>query len=667
MPNRLAGATSPYLQQHANNPVDWYPWSEEALERAVREDLPLLVSIGYSACHWCHVMERESFEDPDTARLMNEGFVSIKVDREERPDLDAIYMDAVQTLTGQGGWPMTVFCTPTGEPFFAGTYFPPEDRHGLPGFRKLLTAITDAWRSRRDTLAGQGRKVALALERVSRLAASPEPLTEEILSSALQTFARSYDREQGGFGAAPKFPQPMNLEFLLRCHVRGLPDALEMVTGTLRHMALGGLYDQIGGGFHRYSTDGRWLVPHFEKMLYDNAQLARLYIRAWQVSGDELFRRVGVETLDYMLSEMRHPDGGFYSAQDADSEGVEGRFFVWRYEELAGLAGEDVAGYYGATQAGNWEGVNVLWVPDPGSPVAAEAAALRGRLLKARAARIRPATDDKVLVAWNGLAIAALAEAGRVLSEPRYTEAAVEAAGFVLTRMRKPGGRLLRSWREGRTSGPAYQDDYALMAGGCLALFEATFDTHWILEAKGLAGDMIRLFHDGERGGFFQSGSDAEELVVRGKELYDNAVPSGNSAAADVLQRLGLLTGDAELERIAVSCLRLVRDLMVNAPSGFGLALSGLDLYLASAKEVAIVGDPEDERTQELVAEYWRRYLPNAVLAVGGAGDEGAAEAVPLLAGRTQLDGRPAAYVCERFSCLRPVSNPAELAALLDA
>jgi uncharacterized protein YyaL (SSP411 family) len=501
---------------------------------------------------------------------------------------------------------------------------------------------------------------------VSRLAASPDPLTEDILSSALRTFARSYDREQGGFGAAPKFPQPMNLEFLLRCHVRGLPDALEMVAGTLRHMALGGIYDQVGGGFHRYSTDGRWLVPHFEKMLYDNAQLARLYIRAWQVSGEELFRRVGVETLDYMLSEMRHPEGGFYSAQDADSEGVEGGFFGWSFEDLVGLVGDDVAAYYGASREGNWDGVNVLWVPDPESPAAAKAATMRLQLFEARATRVKPATDDKVLAAWNGLAIGALAEAGRVLSEPRYTGAALEAAGFVLTRMRTSDGRLLRSWRDGRTSGPAYQDDYALMTGACLALYEATFDSHWMHEAQGLAADMIRLFHDGERGGFFQSGSDAEELVVRGKELYDNAVPSGNSAAAEVLQRLGLLTGDSELERVGLSCLRLVRDLMVNAPSGFGLALSALDLYLASAREVAIVGDPEDERTMGLVGEYWRRYLPNAVLAVGHPGAAADTGVVPLLAGRTGVDGRPAAYVCERFVCLRPVTEPAELAILLE-
>jgi uncharacterized protein YyaL (SSP411 family) len=677
--NRLIEATSPYLLQHAHNPVDWHQWGSEALERAKREQKPILLSIGYAACHWCHVMERESFENEEIARIMNEHFVSVKVDREERPDLDAIYMDAVQAMSGHGGWPMTVFLTPDGEPFFAGTYFPPEDRHGMPGFRRVLEALSEAWTDRRDEVRSQAAKVVKAVSRGVAIPASTDPLSEEILRQAHAGLSRMFDPEWGGFSPAPKFPQPMTIEFLLRCHLRRYDGALEMATSTLDAMATGGLYDQIGGGFHRYSTDRRWLVPHFEKMLYDNAQLARLYLHAWQLTGNALYRRVTVETLDYLLREMRGPEGGFYSSQDADSEGVEGKYYVWSYDDLvreSGEGGELVAAWYGASPEGNWEGTNVLWTPRSPEEVAGEASVgvdeldrvvlgARGRLLEARKQRVHPAVDDKVLTAWNALTITALAEAGRVLDEPRFVEAAVRAAEFVVSSLRRDDGRLLRSWREGRTSGPAYADDYAMLAGAFLTLYETTFDHRWAAEARSLGDGLVRLFHDRDGGGFFQTGSDAESLVVRPKEVFDNAVPSGNSAAAEALQRLSLLTGEAEYETAAISGLRIVREPMTTAPSGFGTALGALDLYLSAAKEVAIVGAPEAPETRALVREVWRRYLPNSVLAVGHPDDREASRIVPLLADRKPLNGTAAAYVCERFVCQRPVTGAEALAAQL--
>ncbi len=552
MPNRLAGETSPYLLQHALNPVDWYPWGPEALDRARKEDKPVLLSIGYAACHWCHVMEHESFEDERTAAVMNRDFVSIKVDREERPDLDAIYMDAVQSMTGHGGWPMTVFLTSEGEPFYAGTYFPKEDRHGLPAFTKVLEAIAEAWRDRRAEVGRQGRRVVEALARAGGVRESAEPLTDHLVLQAHAALRQAFDGRWGGFGGAPKFPQPMTLEFLLRCHLRGLEGSIEMVEPTLDRMAGGGIHDQVGGGFHRYSVDERWHVPHFEKMLYDNAQLARLYIHGWQITGRERYRRVAEGTLDYLLREMRHPGGGFFSSQDADSEGEEGSFFVWGYEDLLSAAvngadravGEAVAGYLGAIPEGNWEGgKNVLWTPFPLDRVAGEAGldveelrsrveAARGRLFDRRERRVGPATDDKVLASWNGLAIAAFAEGGRVLGRPDYVGAAVGAADFVLHELRAEDGRLLRSWREGRAGGPGFLDDHAAMVDACLSLYETTFDLRFFLEARNLADDLVRLFRDPDGGGFFQTGADAEELVIRPKELFDNAIPSGNSMAA---------------------------------------------------------------------------------------------------------------------------------------
>ena len=611
--NRLANETSPYLLQHAENPVDWYPWGEEALERARAGDKPILLSIGYAACHWCHVMERESFEDAETAALMNRHFVSIKVDREERPDLDAIYMDAVQAMTGGGGWPLTAFLTPEGKPFYAGTYYPNVARHGLPAFRTVLSAIADVWANRRSEAEQQSSRVIEAIERSTGLGASAQPLTEAILATAFGGLRRAFDPRWGGFGGAPKFPQPMTLEFCLRMHLRGTPDALDVVTITLDKMAGGGLYDQVGGGFHRYSTDERWHVPHFEKMLYDNALLVRLYVHAWQVTGFERYRRVATETCEYLLRELRHAEGAFFSSQDADSEGVEGRFFVWPWDELVDTAGEAAATAFGATPDGNWEGTNVLWRPltleavaaemelDP-EELAGELETARAELFEIREGRTHPATDDKILAAWNGLAIAALAEAGRAFGEVEYVEAAVRAADFVLTHLRDDPGRLLRSWRNGRAGRPAFADDHAAMADACLVLYETTFELRWFEQARALADELVRLFHDEERGGFFQNGRDAEALVVRPKEISDNAVPSGNSLAADVLQRLAHLTGETGYENAGVGALRLVRDQVAGAPSGFGHALGALDAVPVSGqgggdrRQPRIRGDPRARR-----------------------------------------------------------------------
>jgi uncharacterized protein YyaL (SSP411 family) len=661
----LAEATSPYLLQHADNPVDWFPWGEEALAKANADDRPIFLSIGYAACHWCHVMERESFEDADTATFLNEHFVPIKVDREERPDLDAIYMDAVQAMTGQGGWPLSAFLTPAGAPFFAGTYFPKEPAHGMPSFRQVLEGIAEAWRERRDDVERQGGQVVEAIARTALLQASAEPLTEEIETEALANLRAAFDPTWGGFGGAPKFPQPMTLEFVLRMAVRGEDDATTILATTLDRMANGGIYDQLGGGFARYSTDATWLVPHFEKMLYDNAQLAQLYTRAWLLRRDERSRQVATETLRYLLREMRQPDGGFSSSQDADSEGVEGKFFSWSWEELVARVGEDVARTLGALPDGNWDGTNVLWRPDQTADgVGLDRA--RDVLFAEREGRVRPATDDKVLTAWNGMAIRSLAEAGRAFGEPAFTSAAIEAADFVLANLRGEDGRLLRSWRRGVPGGPGYADDHASLASALLALYARTGDVRWFDEARRLADELVRLFLDRERGGFFQTGSDVDPLVIRPKELYDNAVPSGNSAAAEVLLRLSLLTGDRELERIGTDAIALIRDALGRAPTGFGHALVALDLLLGPALEVAIVGDPGDPSTRELADEVLvSRLLPNAVVAIAAPDDERSAAAVPLLRDRPQVDGRATAYVCRRFACRLPVTRPADLAAEL--
>ncbi len=656
MSNRLATATSPYLLQHQDNPVDWYEWGPEALERARAEDRPILLSVGYSACHWCHVMAHESFEDPQTARLMNESFVCIKVDREERPDVDAIYMDAVQALTGRGGWPMTVFLTPDLKPFYAGTYFPPSDRQGLPGFPRLIATLAELWRTRRADLVAESDKVAAVITGSDGLAAAREPLTEKLLSGAAQALEESFDAEWGGFSPAPKFPQPMLLELLFRSHLRGRPGALDMALRTLDRMAAGGIHDQLGGGFHRYSTDRRWLVPHFEKMLYDNAQLALAYLHAFQLTGRPAYERVVRSTLDYLLREMRHPEGGFFSAQDADSEGVEGRFFVWPFDELAQRG---VNEWFGALPQGNWEGANILWHPQ--GVEAADASRPDDRVLRElfaiREQRVRPATDDKVLAAWNALAIRAFAEAGRVLREPRYVEAATAAGQFVLEQMRRPDGRLLRSWRDGRAGGPGFLDDHAGMALACLTLWETTAEAGWIEAALSLGRGLEPLFGDPERGGFFQTAADVGTPLTRPRDLFDNAVPAGSSLAVEVLLRLSLLTGDGELEGQAAAALRAIQRLLERAPTAFGTALAALDLYLGPARELAIVGEPASAR-QPLLDVAWKGFRPRLVVAAGPPGEA----PVALLEGRG-TDGAPAAaYVCERFTCRLPVTTPEQLA-----
>ncbi len=626
--NRLAEATSPYLLQHRENPVDWYEWGDEAFAAARAEGKPVLLSVGYAACHWCHVMAHESFEDPATAAVMNERFVSIKVDREERPDVDALYMDAVVALTGQGGWPMTVFLTPEGEPYYAGTYFPPESRHGLPGFRDVLVAVADAYRERRDDVARQAEVLVRALRQAAERSPSREPLTAAVLVDAVRGLRGAFDPEWGGFGRAPKFPPGPTLEFLLR---RG---ELDLVRTTLDGMAAGGMYDLVGGGFHRYSVDARWLVPHFEKMLYDNALLAQAYLHAWVVTDDERYREVAEQTLDYTLRELRLPEGGFASSQDADTEGVEGLTYTWTADEAP--AELLVPFEHGRSI--------IRGRLDPET---------RGRLLEVRSRRPQPARDDKAIASWNGLQLAALAEAGRRLGRPEFLQAAVRLAEFLLGPLSAAGDRLYRSWRDGRTSGEGFLDDYADVANGLYELHVATGDLRWLEQSRRLAVLAVELFADEERGGFYLTPNDGERLVARRKELDDNPTPSGNSMLAFVLLRLGRIYGDDAFERRAAGVLRLARDLMARAPTAFGHALCALDLYLSPPRELAIVGGPESEVARAALAPF----DPNAVVAFGPSED------VPLLRGKGPVDGRAAVYVCERFACRAPVTDPAELAA----
>jgi uncharacterized protein len=651
MANRLAHETSPYLLQHKDNPVDWYPWGEEALARARAEDRPILLSIGYSACHWCHVMERESFEDENTARLMNELFVCVKLDREERPDLDSIYMEACQAMTGSGGWPLNVFLTPEHVPFYAGTYFPPQPRMGMPSWRQVIEAVAHAWGEKKADIREGGARIAERLRGGALLAPSDEPMKAEDLDAAVAALGSQYDAAHGGFGGAPKFPPASALEFLLRRR------EVQMTAQTLRAMASGGMYDQIGGGFARYSVDPLWLVPHFEKMLYDNALLARVYLHGWQAIGEELFREVVEETLDWALREMRAPEGGFYSALDADSEGVEGKFYVWSVEEMrAALEGEpdadEAIAWFGATDRGNFEGHNIP-VRGPGTPE--RLGDWRRRLYEARAQRVWPGLDDKRLTAWNALMISALAEAGAVLERPDYVEAAVGCADFLLGSVRDGEGRLLRTWKDGQAKLNAYLEDHAFLVEALITLYESTFDPRWFAEARALADTMIERFGDEENGGFFETSSDHEQILARRKDLEDHPIPSGNSSAAYGLLRLAALTGEAGYEKRAVGVLRLLHELAGKHPQAFGHLLQALDFHLAPVQEVALVGDD----TGALARVVRGRFRPHLVLAGG------AADGVPLLQDRPPVDGRPAAYVCERFACQAPVTEPEDLERLL--
>lgn len=670
MPNLLANETSPYLLQHAENPVDWRPWGDEAFEAAAAADKPVLLSVGYSSCHWCHVMAHESFEDPETAALMNESFINIKVDREERPDVDAVYMEALQAMSGRGGWPMTVFLTPDRKPFYAGTYFPAVERHGMPSFRRVLSAIADAWHTQRDDLVSQAQQLT---DLVARPIPSAEQLPgEPLLVSAYQSLVSQFDQEEGGFGGAPKFPQEPVLEFLLRiADEPWAPEARQMAQLTLEKMAAGGLQDHIGGGFARYSVDRAWTIPHFEKMLYTNAQLARLYLRAAQVLGEPALTEIATRTLDYLLRDLRLPDGGFASAEDADSEGSEGLFYVWDAAEFADVVGEELspisAKYFGVTKEGNFEGSNHLQTPQPLHTVASDlgidpaearaaVAVARTKLMERRASRVRPGLDDKVVTAWNGLTIRALAEAGAILDEPRYLDAARNAAEFLLSEVSSTGGRLFRSWGKGRAGAPGFADDYAATALGLFALYQATGELRWYREAMRLVTALVDLFADPD-GGFFTTGSDVEAPLARKRDHFDSPSPSANSLAAEALLLASLYTGDAAFEEHAERALRGGAAVATTSPSGAGHLLSVLHTMVRQPQEIAIVG-PD---ALQLAAVVWERFRPNVALAVDLDGS--GADVVPLLEGRTA----GLAYVCRDFACELPVSDPDALRRLLQS
>lgn len=650
MPNRLASETSPYLLQHADNPVDWYPWGEEAFARAREEDKPVLVSIGYAACHWCHVMERESFEDPDVAALMNQHFVCIKVDREERPDVDAIYMDAVQAMTGSGGWPLNAFVTPEGRPFWAGTYFPPASRQNLPSWRDVVGSLAQAWVDQREEIKTASQEIVPRVQGAATMEPSGEALDPALLDDALGILHQVFDSEFGGWAGAPKFPMASVIEFLLARGER--PMALQ----SLRRMASGGIYDQVGGGFSRYSVDAQWLVPHFEKMLYDNALLARTYLHAWQVTDDPHFRRVTEETLDWAMRELRQDEGGFASSLDADSEGVEGKFYVWTPEQVQAALPTDLAtaaiAHYGVTARGNFEGGTTVLSRVTGDP--AGLGEIKAGLLAARAKRVRPALDDKRVTSWNALMISALADAGAAFGRADYLAAAVACASFIESELRAPDGGLLRVFNRGRAKQPAFLDDYAFLLEAYLTLYESTFDERWFVRATELAEAILARFHDPERGGFFSTGAEHTGLIARRKDLEDAPVPAGASSACFGLLRLARMTGEARYQEAAESLIALLHAIAPRHPLAFGHFLRALDFHVSPVREVALAGDAD-----ELAAVVRRGYFPRVVLA-GGGGD-----AVPLLAGRTPVDGAGAAYVCEHFTCQLPVTTADDLAKAL--
>jgi hypothetical protein len=695
--NRLAAETSPYLKQHARNPVDWYPWGEEALGRARAEDKPIFLSIGYSACHWCHVMEHESFENDGIAAAMNESFVNIKVDREERPDLDDIYMAATQLLTGQGGWPNSVFLTPELKPFFAGTYFPPEPRYGRPGFPDILKAVAEAYRTRRHDVAKIAEEVAGQIRKMSEASPSRQVLSVSTLNRAFGEMATRFDNEHGGFGRAPKFPPSTGLMFLLRYHRRtGNPEALRMAVVTLDAMARGGMHDHLGGGFHRYAVDERWLVPHFEKMLYDNALLARVYLEAAQaVAGlpassalpaggaatAASFRDVARDALDWVLREMTSPEGGFYSSLDADSEREEGKFYVWTPEEVEAVLGRQEAallcGVYGIVPGGNYEGGRSI--PHLEASLAGVAASLaidpaelwlrlagaRAKLLAARGRRVAPGRDDKILTDWNALMIGTLALAARALDETRYLEAAARAARFILDRMRRPaaaGGRLLHSFKDGDARHAACLTDYAYLVGALLDLYEADFDAAWVKEARALTAAMIDLFWDDEAG-FYFTGRDHEQLIARTRENGDGATPAGVSVAAMALQRLAWLAGDEGLAKKSAHVLRLYRDGIERFPSAFGMMLCALDQHLGRQRQIVVAGRRDEPGVRAAIRTLRAQFDPNRITALADPGDRAAADTMPLLAGKVASESGTAIYVCEDGACRAPVASAADIPA----
>jgi len=700
--NRLIHETSPYLFQHAHNPVDWYPWGEEALQKAQQEDKPILLSVGYSACHWCHVMERESFENEQIAAIMNQYFVPIKVDREERPDIDTVYMQAVQAMTQHGGWPMTVFLMPDGRPFYGGTYFPPQDRsYGgntrMPGFPSILLSLAKVYQEQRAEVEEQATQLAEFLKQHSNTPLRGRGNDQlgvpqlSMLLTASHELAEAFDKVDGGFGAAPKFPSTMALEFLLRIHLhqrngelissqeQSGPSELEMVELSLQHMAHGGIYDQLGGGFHRYSVDDKWLVPHFEKMLYDNALLSRIYLHTYLVTGNPLYRRIVEETLQYVVREMTSPEGGFYSTQDADSEGEEGKIFLWTPTEVMHeLAPEDAKlfmRYYDVTDQGNFEGKNILHVKQNEQKVADSSGITleelqtslkrsREALFAVRERRIKPGRDEKILTSWNGLMLRSFAEAARYLKRSDYLQVAITNATFLLSQLRQDG-RLLRTYKDGRARLNGYLEDYTFLADGLLALYEASFDLHWFTEARALMDQAIELFADEQHGGFFDTGNDHETLISRPKDIMDNATPAGNSVAMDVLQRLATFSGASEYQQRVDEYLQSIADVMLQHPLAFGHVLGALDFSISPRKEIAIMGDLQSADTQALLAVINGRYLPNAVLVSASSTDIQAAETIALLADRPAKDGNATAYVCQNFACQAPVTVPEELARLL--
>ena len=670
--NRLAKETSPYLLQHAHNPVDWYPWGEEAFVKARKEDKPILLSIGYSACHWCHVMEKESFEDEETATAMNENFVSIKVDREERPDLDAIYMEAVQALTGSGGWPMTVFLTPEGKPFFGGTYFPPDEGHGIPSFKRVLAAISEAYKTRKQEVVRDAEQLHKRLN--EKTVPEKAEISKLPIEVAFLQLDSSFDRINGGFGKAPKFPQPTSLELLIRIgRKQGFAQATKIVEFTLSKMAGGGIYDHLGGGFHRYSVDSRWLVPHFEKMLYDNALLSKVYLHHYQISKNPISRKVVGETIDYVLREMTDPKGGFYSTQDADSEGEEGKFYLWTKEETKRVLGEDAEAfclYYGVTQGGNFEMKNILNIPKEPSEVASALrisidkleetiAKCRKKLLAERNKRVKPARDGKVLASWNGLMLSSISEAARVLGREDFLGAAEDNAEFILSSMVKDG-RLLHVWKDGTAKINGYLEDCAFFAQGLIELYQCTFNPEWLAEAQKLANIILDRFEDRTNGGYYDTSDDHEQLIARPRSFFDSAVPSGGSVAVQVMLKLFAYTGDAKFSKSAENALKSAGAQIENYPTGLTNWLIALDNLLNPPKEVAISGSLEAEATKKMLSVIWETYRPDVIVALQPAGKD-YSQIIPLLKDRVQLKRETTVYVCKNFTCELPTTDPEKM------
>jgi len=693
-PNRLAREKSPYLLQHANNPVDWFPWGPEAFEKARRENKPIFLSIGYSTCHWCHVMEHESFENAEIADALNRWFVPIKVDREERPDVDQIYMTAVQAMTGQGGWPLSAWLTPDLKPFYGGTYFPPGSAHGRPGFKDLLTRIHELWEQQHERVLQQGRQLHDAIAAMQTAAGAAGEARDGMLRAAYEQFRGQYDEEHGGFGGAPKFPRPAQFNFLLRYWKRtGDAHALEMTAHTLRQMALGGMYDQLGGGFARYSVDERWHVPHFEKMLYDNAQLAVSYCEAWQITREPFFADVARDVLRYVGRDMTHPGGAFYSAEDADSEGLEGKFYAWTAQELRDALGAEeakfVGEYYGCEEAGNWDdpaghgpkNANVLFVARTfeqmaklfgGTPPQARERieAAKRKLFEVRSRRVRPHLDDKILAAWNGQMIGAFARASQALDDPRYLASAGRAAEFVLAKLYAPQTKTLRRrWRDGEAKVEGFLDDYAFLAAGLLELYEASFDPRWLDRATELTDTMIAQFHDEAGGGFWFTPPGQSDIIARMKDDYDSAQPSGNAIAIANLQRLAQLTDNPRYAAIAGESLRRLLPRFSQSPTAVPQWLCALDAALAKPRQIVIAGGPDAPDTKAMLRAVRERYLPDAILLLADGGPRQAAMAKRLkfLAGMKPLDGKATVYICENYACRAPTNDLEKLKEMLEA